>query len=174
MAQNLGAGRTQIKLNIRVYEVSTNERQHQGNKHEYVYNESKHIKNGTNEIKKLTLEQVGNNLKTNTTKATFTLTFTVEAISFQDRNTDISVKKFVTSRKSYCTLIIQCSGKKNSHRSVPYDAQSQQYPSRQSAGLSRPITDVAVCRVISRPVRVGGTGLVRPQCCRARCRLDDQ
>ena len=43
MAQKLGAGRTYIKLNIRLYEVSTNERQHQGNKHEYVYNESIHI-----------------------------------------------------------------------------------------------------------------------------------
>ena len=39
MAQKLWAGRTEIKLNISVYEVSTNEKQHQGNKHEYVYNE---------------------------------------------------------------------------------------------------------------------------------------
>ena len=100
--------------------------------------------------------------------------FTVEAISLQDRNTDISVKKFITNRKAYCTLIIQCSEDKNSHRSVPYDAQCQRYPARHSAGFSRPITDVAIGRVVSTPAEyAGGTGLVRPQCCRARRRLDD-
>ena len=112
-------------------EVSTNEKQHQCNKHEYVYNESN-----------------------NNNKTTFILTFTVEAIPLQDRNIDISVKKSVTS----------------------YDAQSQQYPSRYSDRLSMPITGVAVGRFVSPPPveYAGGTGLIRPQCCRARCRLDDQ
>ena len=75
----------------------------------------------------------------------------------------------------YFTLIIQCSEEnKNSHTSVPYDTQSQQYPSRHSAGLNRTIPDVAVGRMISPPAEYAvGTGLVRQKCCRDCYRLDD-
>ena len=51
---------------------------------------------------------------------------------------------------------------------MPYDAQSQLYPSRHSAALNRMTTDVAVGGMISPPAEY-----VRPQCCQSCCRLDD-